>query len=95
LRSWGKHFLIEFPDFTIRIHLLMFGRYCIDERKPDKPIRLGPRCEIKLHRACLGMTDRRTFFCEGCQIRYSPPVRRARTTAAAAGKRARAGKSRP
>jgi endonuclease VIII len=43
LRTWGKHFLIEFADFSIRIHLLMFGRYCINERKPDKPIRLGLR----------------------------------------------------
>jgi endonuclease-8 len=40
LRSWGKHFLIELPAFTIRIHLLMFGRYCINERK-DKPPRLS------------------------------------------------------
>lgn len=219
LRTWGKHFLIEFPEFTVRIHLLMFGRYCINERKPDKPIRFGlrfargqelnfyacsvrylegsldatydwsgdvmsdawnaaaarkklrampdtlvcdalldqnvfagvgniiknevlyrirvhpcskvgalpaaklrqlveeartysfqflewkrafvlrkhwlvhnkgvcPRCEIKLQRAYLGTTDRRTFYCERCQIRYSPPpVRRAR---AATGKRARA-----
>ena len=43
LRSWGKHFLIEFRGFALRIHLLMFGRYCINERKPDKPIRLGLR----------------------------------------------------
>lgn len=215
LRTWGKHFLIEFPEFTIRIHLLMFGRYCINERKPDKPIRLGlrfargqelnfyncavryleggldetydwsgdvmseawspaaalkklrampetlvcdalldqdvfagvgniiknevlyrirvhpcskvgavpaaklrqmveearrysfeflewkrafvlrqhwlvhnkgvcPRCEIKLHRAYLGVRDRRTFFCERCQIRYSPPARRAATVRRAA-----------
>jgi endonuclease-8 len=41
LRTWGKHFLIEFAGFSLRIHLLMFGRYCINERKPDKPIRLG------------------------------------------------------
>src|SRR5687767_1824644 len=41
LRTWGKHFLIEFRGFALRIHLLMFGRYCINERKPDKPIRLG------------------------------------------------------
>ncbi|MBL8265405.1 DNA-formamidopyrimidine glycosylase family protein [Steroidobacter sp.] len=41
LRTWGKHFLIEFSGFSVRIHLLMFGRYCINERKPDKPIRLG------------------------------------------------------
>lgn len=43
LRTWGKHFLVEFSGFSLRIHLLMFGRYCINERKPDKPIRLGLR----------------------------------------------------
>jgi endonuclease-8 len=45
-----------------------------------------PRCEIKLHRAYLGIRDRRTFFCERCQIRYSPPAKPApaRRKAAAA-----------
>jgi len=33
-RSWGKHFLIELPDFSIRTHFLMFGSYTINERKP-------------------------------------------------------------
>jgi endonuclease-8 len=42
LRTWGKHFLIEFQGFSIRIHLLMFGSYSIDERK-DKPERLSLR----------------------------------------------------
>jgi endonuclease-8 len=40
LRSFGKHFLVQLPTFALRVHLLMFGSYCIDERK-DKPIRLG------------------------------------------------------
>ncbi len=40
LRSFGKHFLVELGGFTLRVHLLMLGSYCIDERK-DKPIRLG------------------------------------------------------
>jgi endonuclease VIII len=40
LRTWGKHFLIELHGFSVRIHLLMFGSYCINTRK-DKPIRLG------------------------------------------------------
>jgi endonuclease-8 len=40
LRTWGKHFLIELPGFAIRIHFLMFGSYCIDERK-DRPPRLS------------------------------------------------------
>ena len=40
LRSWGKHFLIELDGFSVRIHLLMFGSYCIDARK-DQPARLS------------------------------------------------------
>lgn len=38
-KSWGKHFLICFKDFTVRIHLLMFGSYRFNERK-DSPVRL-------------------------------------------------------
>lgn len=37
VRSWGKHFLIEFPTFALRIHLLLFGSYRIDERKQTPP----------------------------------------------------------
>ncbi|MES2785252.1 MAG: DNA-formamidopyrimidine glycosylase family protein [Pseudomonadota bacterium] len=33
LHSWGKHFLIETPTFSVRVHLLMFGSYRINERK--------------------------------------------------------------
>jgi hypothetical protein len=40
LRSWGKHFLIELQGFALRIHLLMFGTYRINERK-DSPPRLS------------------------------------------------------
>jgi endonuclease VIII len=45
LRSWGKHFLIEFPDFALRVHFLLFGSYRINERK-DSParLRLGFEC---------------------------------------------------
>jgi len=37
VRSWGKHFLLEFDDFSMRIHLMMFGSWLIDERKPAAP----------------------------------------------------------
>jgi endonuclease-8 len=40
LKSWGKHFLICFPKFTIRIHFLLFGSYSIDEIKKAN-VRLG------------------------------------------------------
>lgn len=43
LRSWGKHFLIELSDFSLRIHLLMFGSYLINERKDTAP-RLSLQC---------------------------------------------------
>jgi endonuclease VIII len=36
-RTWGKHFLIEFKTFSLRIHFLMFGSYRINERKETKP----------------------------------------------------------
>jgi endonuclease-8 len=40
VRSWGKHFLIELPDFALRVHFLLFGSYRINERK-DAPPRLS------------------------------------------------------
>ena len=39
-KTWGKHFLILFENFTIRIHLLMFGTYLFDEEK-STPLKLG------------------------------------------------------
>jgi endonuclease-8 len=42
LRSWGKHFLIELPTFSLRVHFMMFGSYRIDARKEAEP-RLGLR----------------------------------------------------
>lgn len=36
-RSWGKHFLIVFKGFALRIHFLMFGSYRINERKNAIP----------------------------------------------------------
>jgi len=39
-KTWGKHFLICFKGFTIRIHLMLFGSYRINERK-ESPARLS------------------------------------------------------
>ena len=58
LRSYGKHFLIELPSFTLRVHLLMLGSYCIDLRK-DKPIRLG-----------LGFAAGRELNLYSCSVKY-------------------------
>ena len=40
VRSWGKHFLLEFNGFSVRIHFLLFGSYRIDEGK-GTPARLS------------------------------------------------------
>lgn len=37
LKSWGKHSLIYFKGFYLRIHMLMWGTYRINERKPQTP----------------------------------------------------------
>jgi endonuclease-8 len=39
-KSWGKHFLICFNGFFVRVHFLMFGTYRINEKK-DQPVRLN------------------------------------------------------
>ena len=39
-KSWGKHFLICFNGFTVRIHFLMFGTYRINEKR-EQPVRLN------------------------------------------------------
>ncbi|SKC58023.1 DNA-formamidopyrimidine glycosylase family protein [Ohtaekwangia koreensis] len=36
-KSWGKHFLICFPKFTVRVHFLLFGTYRINEQKDSIP----------------------------------------------------------
>ncbi len=36
-RTWGKHFLICCPKFTVRVHFLLFGTYLINERKKARP----------------------------------------------------------
>lgn len=40
VKSWGKHLLICFKGFTLKVHFLMFGSYTINEEKPGRAIRL-------------------------------------------------------
>ena len=58
LRSFGKHFLVELGAFSLRVHLLMLGSYCIGERK-DKPIRLG-----------LGFADGEEINFYSCSVKF-------------------------
>jgi endonuclease VIII len=40
IESWGKHLLICFDNFFLRIHFLMFGTYLVNETK-STPLRLS------------------------------------------------------
>lgn len=40
LKSYGKHFLICFKGFAVRVHFLLFGSYRINERK-EQAVRLS------------------------------------------------------
>lgn len=40
MKTWGKHFLICFKGFTLKIHFLMFGSFRVNEKK-DTPVRLN------------------------------------------------------
>ncbi len=45
IKSWGKHLLLSFDNFTIRIHFMMFGSYSINGQKENRTPRL--RLEFK------------------------------------------------
>jgi len=47
-KSWGKHFLICFDGFTIKIHFLLFGSYRIDEERT-----MAPRLRLKFKNGVL------------------------------------------
>jgi endonuclease-8 len=40
-KSWGKHLLICLDGLTLKVHFMLFGSYTIDEKKPERPIRLN------------------------------------------------------
>ncbi len=58
LRSWGKHFLVELPKFSLRVHFMLWGSYRINERK-DVPPRLG-----------LGFTKGAELNLYSCSVQY-------------------------
>jgi len=37
IRTWGKHLLLCFDRFTVRIHFLMFGKYLVNDTKEAVP----------------------------------------------------------
>jgi endonuclease-8 len=61
VRSWGKHFLLQLPNLALRIHLLMFGSYRINERKEGAEPRLR-----------LGFDDGQEFNFYTCSVKILP-----------------------
>ena len=37
IKTWGKHLLLCFSGFTVRIHFLMFGKYTINQQRDAVP----------------------------------------------------------
>ncbi|WP_425605659.1 DNA-formamidopyrimidine glycosylase family protein [Pseudoxanthomonas daejeonensis] len=37
VHSWGKHFLVRFEGFNLRVHLMLYGSYRINERRDVAP----------------------------------------------------------
>ncbi|TBR06925.1 MAG: endonuclease [Lysobacter sp.] len=60
IRTWGKHLLLDFgDDLAVRIHLLLFGSYRIDEEK-----------EGKVPRLALSFTKKRRLNFYACSVRF-------------------------
>jgi endonuclease-8 len=58
VRSWGKHFLVVFSGFALRVHFMLFGSYRFDERKENA----SPRLSLKFARHELN------FY--ACSVKY-------------------------
>lgn len=41
IKTWGKHFLVCFKGFTLRIHLMLFGSYRINDIREGRSPRLS------------------------------------------------------
>jgi endonuclease-8 len=57
--SWGKHFLVQFDGFVLRVHFMLFGSYAIDEDAPGR----APRLQLRFSRG-----RRLNFY--ACSVRY-------------------------
>lgn len=62
IRTWGKHLLIEMPELVLRVHFLLFGTYCINERREGKTPRLSIETargdELNLYACAIREIDR-------------------------------------
>lgn len=60
IRSWGKHLLICFKKFTIKVHFLMFGKYLINEQKSVNPVlslRFSGKKELNIYTSAITLIE--------------------------------------
>ena len=57
--SWGKHFLVVFDGFFLRLHFMLFGSYRVDERREGSDPRLQ-----------LGFARGREINFHACSLKY-------------------------
>jgi endonuclease-8 len=60
IRTWGKHLLLCFEGFTVRVHFLMFGTYTINTKKEEREPRLHlsfPKGELNLYTCAVKMIE--------------------------------------
>jgi endonuclease-8 len=64
--SWGKHFLVAFDGFALRVHFMLFGRYRIDEGKVDRNGKPSvPRVSLAFDNGLLNLYACSVRFIEG------------------------------
>ena len=64
--SWGKHFLVKFDGFAMRVHFMLFGRYRIDEDKTDRAGKVtAPRVSLQFDNGVLNLYACSVKFVEG------------------------------
>jgi endonuclease-8 len=59
IKTWGKHLLLCFDDFSLRVHFLMFGTYYINSTKDAVP-RLSlkfPEGELNLYSCAIKLIE--------------------------------------
>ena len=61
LCSWGKHFLIVFDGFFLRVHFMLFGRYRVDALKENA----NPRLSLRFDNGELNLYACSVKFVEG------------------------------
>ncbi len=65
IRTWGKHLLLEFDGFSLRIHLLMFGRCRVTPHGKDVDTDATPRVSLDFADARVGFYTCSAKFIEG------------------------------